>query len=405
MIRIVRVLTRLNIGGPAIHVSLLTTRLDPKAFSTCLVVGPSEPREGDLSSSLKGHPGRIVRLKSLRRSIRPPADLLSLVRLVKILKEEHPHILHTHMAKAGTVGRLAGIITNWRLGPKAGSRKKIILIHTFHGHVLKGYFPRWLSRLFLLVERWLAHRTDCLIAVSPTIRDELVKKGIGQESQWRVIPLGLELEGLSQLELPNGASPVRIGLIGRLVPIKNPSLFLRAVEQLVRQAPPIRALVMGDGPLYDKLREESRARGLTGMVQFTGWRDDPRSCYGELDVVCLTSFNEGTPATLIQAMAAARAVVATDVGGVRDLLGESTDGEMEIPPGGYRLLRYGILVNAGDLEGLVAALRRLIQDTPLRNSLGVAGRLQALKRFGAERLLQEISALYEQLCRRGPGAL
>ena len=199
--RIVRVITRLNIGGPALHASILSTQLDPDRFSTCLVVGEPDVTEGDLSQGVHGSQTRLRHLDTMARPIRPWADLRSFARLLRIVSMEHPHILHTHMAKAGALGRLAGLLYN-RFGPGRRPGARAVLIHTFHGHVLDGYFSPQLTMIFLMMERWLARRTDLLIAVSPTIRDELIRKGIGHPGQWRVIPLGLDLSALAQLPLP-----------------------------------------------------------------------------------------------------------------------------------------------------------------------------------------------------------
>jgi glycosyltransferase involved in cell wall biosynthesis len=388
----------LNIGGPALHIALLATRMDPNRFSTCLVVGETDPGEGEILPDLRGESARIVRIKGLRRAIRPWADLFALIRLVRILRKERPEILHTHMAKAGTLGRVAGMIHN-RMGGRSNGRGRSVLVHTFHGHVLEGYFSGWLSRFFLWIERWLARRTDCLIAVSPAIRDDLLEKKIGRPDQWKVIPLGLDLSALGRLPLPNGASPIRCGLVGRLVPIKNPSLFLEGICRFLERskAGAIQAMVIGDGPLRQGLEKEASLKGIERVVQFTGWQRDPVSYYEGLDVVCLTSTSEGTPVCLIEAMAAGRAVVATDVGGVPDLLEESREGGMEIPLGGFRLALRGILVRPGDAEGLGAALAALAQDPNLRRSLGQAGRSYALRQFDASRLLQDISSLYERV--------
>ena len=399
-IRILRIITRLNIGGPSIHATLLSTGLDPRAFSTCLVVGEPETSEGDLSELVHGPRVRLIRVKTLRRPIRPWADALSLVRLLQIVWQERPHVIHTHMAKAGALGRLAGLLYN-RFGPGRRPGARAILVHTFHGHVLEGYFSPPLSRFFIIIERWVGRRTDRLIAVSRTIREELLMKGIGRPAQWQVIPLGLDLSRLAQVPLPNGSSvPIRIGMVGRLVPIKNPQLFLDALHQLVSHVPhrSVVGRVVGDGPLRQELEREARRLGLDGVVQFAGWQRDLPSVYEGVDVVCLTSLNEGTPVALIEAMAAGRSVIGSDVGGVRDLLlepGEAVPGAID--HGRFHLTRRGILVRSGDADGLAASLELLVQDGALRTRLGEAGRAYALRVFGHHRLIQEISSLYEHL--------
>lgn len=396
--RILRIITRLNIGGPSIHATLLSTGLDPREFSTVLVVGEPQTGEGDLSALVDGPGVRMIRLKTLRRPLRPWADAVSLVRLLRIVWQERPHVIHTHMAKAGTLGRLAGVIYN-RLGPGRRPEARAVLVHTFHGHVLEGYFSPPLSRFFIIIERWVGRRTDRLIAVSRTIQDELLKKGIGRPTQWQVIPVGLNLSILARVPLPNGSSaPIRIGMVGRLVPVKNPRLFLEALHRLARHLPPSSVVgrVVGDGPLRPELERQARRLGLDGLVQFTGWQQQIAPVYEGLDIVCLTSLNEGTPVALIEAMAAGRPVVSTEVGGVRDLLREPGEAAPDaIGPGRFHLTRRGILVRSGDAEGLAAALERLAQDGALRTRLGEAGRAYALRVFDHHRLIQDISDLYD----------
>lgn len=395
-------LTRLNIGGPARHATLLSTQLDPQRFSTCLVVGEPDPTEGDLSGVVQGKGARVIRVKHLRRAIRPWADLLAFFRLLSIVWRERPQLIHTHMAKAGTLGRLAGLCYN-RLGPGRVPARRAVLIHTFHGHVLDGYFPAWLSRCFLLIERWLARRTDCLIAVSPTVQRELSAHGIGRAAQWRVIPLGLPLAPLADLPLSNGTQVVRFGLVGRLVPIKNPSLFLQAFQRVSRgqNDGSVEGLVVGDGPLRRMLEAEAQTLGLNRVVRFTGWQRDLPAIYGELEVACLTSWNEGTPVSLIEAMAAGRVVVATRVGGVADLLEPEGETPAPIPQAGFRVTDRGIVVRPGDAEGFANAMAVVANDVGLRRRLGEAARAHVVACFNQERLVRDIAALYEDLMRKG----
>ncbi len=400
-LRILRLLTRLNIGGPSRHVELLCTQLDPRAFTTCLVTGRSDPTEGDLAKQLNARGVRVVQLPQLRRPVHLVRDLVSFLRILRLIWRERPHILHTHMAKAGTLGRLGGVFYN-RLGPGRRADRRAALVHTFHGHVLDGYFSPWATRAFLAIERWLARRTDRLIAVSATVRDQLLAKGIGRPEQWQVIPLGLDLDALAQVPGHNGA-PAQVGLVGRLVPIKNPRLFLEALRRLAAEqaAPPIGGLIVGDGPLRPDLEHEAHRLGLAERVRFTGWQHDLCAVYRQLAVACLTSWNEGTPVALIEAMAAGRAVVATDVGGVRDLLDDAGTPREPIDPGSFRLARRGVLVRSGDAEGLANALRTVVQDEALRGRLGEAGRAYVLQHLTHARLVQDVTAVYETLGTRG----
>jgi glycosyltransferase involved in cell wall biosynthesis len=410
--KVLRILTRLNIGGPAIHALLLSTKLAPQRFPTCLVVGEPDATEGEVTELVQGDQKgegeagsnllKLIRVKTLCRHIRPLADLRSLICLLRIVWKERPQLLHTHMAKAGALGRLAGILYN-RFGPGRTTGKRAVLIHTFHGHVLDGYFSPWLAQLFVRIERWLARRTDCLIAVSQTIQRELCDKGIGRQDQWRVIPVGVDLSALAQLPVPNGSSPVRFGLVGRLVPIKNPSLFLQAFHRMRHQqsTDPSYGVVVGDGPLRDTVARQVRELGLERVVRLTGWQRDVHSIYGELEVACLTSWNEGTPVALIEAMAASRAVVATRVGGVRDLLETGVSPSTPIPWGEFRMTDRGVLVSPGDVEGLAKAMVRLGQDAALRRRLGEAARTYVVGRYSQERLLKDVTALYEELLGAG----
>ena len=396
--KIVRIVTRLNIGGPAIHVALLSTRLNAQQFSTCLVVGEPGSSEGDLRSLVQDHEARVVHLKMLRRPLHAWRDAMALGQLLRVIWQERPHIIHTHMAKAGALGRVAGLLYNrWGPGRRAGARA--VLIHTFHGHVLDGYFSPWLSRVFVRIERWLAGRTDCLIAVSQTVRNELVAKGIGRQDQWRVIPLGLDLSAFAQVPLSGGQSPVRVGMVGRLVSIKNPALFLQALSRLVQQrrGEAVHGLVVGDGPLRQALEQEAKHLGLGGIVRFAGWQQDLPSLYAELEVACLTSWNEGTPVALIEAMAAGRAVVATDVGGVPDLLDGEGQPHVPVASGTFRITERGILVQPGDPQGLTDALQVLASDPALRHRLGRAARTHVMQQFDPKRLLSDIAMLYEEL--------
>ena len=399
-IRILRIITRLNIGGPAIHATILSTKLDPQECTTCLVTGELEQGEGDLSDLVRTAAVRMVQLSNLRRPLHPWRDLVSFVQLARQIWQDHPQIIHTHLAKAGTLGRLAGLLWNG-VGPGRRPEERAVLIHTFHGHVLEGYFSPWLSRFFITIERFLAARTDCLIAVSPAIRDELLQLGIGRPEQWRVIELGLDLTPFAQLPMPDDNGTVRVGLIGRLVPIKNPALLLQALEQLARGAssPVASSVIVGDGPLRAELEREAHARGLQPHVQFTGWRRDLPSVYQDVDVVCVTSRNEGTPVTVIEAMAAGRTVVATDVGGVRDLLGAPEGSAQRIGPGGFEVTARGILVRSDDADALARALDAAAADGTLRRRLGESARAFAMQRYNANRLVREMMELYIAMSR------
>lgn len=398
-LRVLRIVTRMNIGGPALHVALLSNDLDPAGYTTHLVMGEPDATEGDLSALVRQPPVTVTCLKALRRPAHPGRDAIALCQLLRLVWQTRPQIIHTHMAKAGALGRLAGLLYN-HLGPGRLPGQRAKLVHTFHGHVLDGYFSPSVSRLFLGIERRLARGTDALIAVSETVRRELLGKGIGRPGQWRIIALGLDLSPLAALPYPTGDSPVRVGIVGRLVPIKNPHLFLEAFQALAGdgRGQALLGRVVGDGTLRPGLERRAQELGLDRLIHFTGWQQDPRTIYESLDAVCLTSWNEGTPVALIEAMAAGRAVIATDVGGVRDLLAAPEESAAPIAPGRFHVAQRGILIRPGDAAGLAAGLRHLTEQPGLRQQLATTGRGYVLSTFGRQRLLRAVASLYQELC-------
>ena len=368
---ILRLVTRLNIGGPARHALLLTRELSPE-FPTVLAAGRTGPREGELAD-----PQVNVRRVPLVREVSPTADARALAGVRRLLATSRPRILHTHMAKAGTVGRLAA----------RGVRTRPLTVHTFHGHVLEGYFSKPVERAFVAAERRLARSTDRLIAVSPQIRDQLLDLGIGTASQYEVVPLGLDLAPFLAVDGASGRlrgaigvpSPTPlVGIVGRLVPIKDVSTILAAMARLSGA----HLAVVGDGELRPALEAEAHRLGIAPRVHFTGWWDDVASAMADLDVVALTSRNEGTPVSLIEALAAARPVVGTSVGGVPFVVKEGTTGH---------------LVSAGDPAALADSIGGLLADPSLRREMGQRGRTDVRKRFGSGRLVDDMRGLYTEL--------
>ncbi len=375
---VLRIITRLNIGGPARHATLLSRGLEDEGFRSELVSGSETAREGRIEPI-----GITYRsIPSLKRAIDPVADLRTEVSLSRLIRDRRPDIVHTHLAKAGALGRLAA--------RRAGVP---VIIHTFHGHVLEGYFPRPVARAFVEAERRLARISDALLAISPLIRDQLLELRIGTPSQWHVIPLGLELDDLLTSTLSGDAARLRLGLlregplvgiVGRLVPIKNHNLFLDAAVRVASRRPDARFVVAGDGELRPEI--ESKAHRVLGnRVQFLGWITDLPALYASLDVVVLTSRNEGTPVVLIEAGAASRPVIATSVGGVPDVV---IDGET------------GFLVAAGDSEAVADRIVRSIANPERAGRMGRAGSAFVRERFSADRLVAETASLYRQLLAR-----
>lgn len=385
-IRVVRVIARLNVGGPALHATLLTERLDPARYDSLLVSGTEDPTEGNYLALQGKALARLSVLPALGREIRGGQDLAALARLVGLMRRVRPHVVHTHTAKAGTLGRLAAFLT-----------RVPVIVHTYHGHVFHGYFSPAKTRAFLAIERWLGRRTDCLLTVSESVRGELLRLGLGPPERLRVMPLGLDLDrflacearrGELRAELGLGEGAALVGIVARLVPIKAHEVFLEAAARLAALLPESRFLVVGDGERRPALEAEARRLGLGDRVRFLGWRRDLDRIYADLDVVVLTSRNEGSPVSLIEAMAAARPVVGTRVGGVPDLVEDEVTGR---------------LVPSSDAPALAEAVRALLADPTRRRELGQAGRRAVVAPFGAERLLADMDRLYAELLREKLG--
>jgi len=332
---------------------------------------------------------QTVYVADLVRPISPLNDLRALWRIYRILCRWRPDIVHTHMAKAGAIGRLAALAYN----RTAGRRHPARLIHTYHGHVFEGYFEARRTRIFLAVERWLARHTDVLIAISPRVRHDLLETyAIAREAQVRVVPLGFNLDRLAaidahdrtraraDLEIPDRA--IVVTTVGRLTAIKQHGLFLDMASRLGSRSDRFVFLIVGDGELRDDLERRAGELGLASSVRFLGWRGDLDRVYGATDVFALTSRNEGTPVALIEAMAAEVASVSTDVGGVRDVI---------TGPG------IGLLVPFGDADMLAEAVMRFADAPALRVEVGRRARAAVLERFHLDRLVADMTGVYNLL--------
>ena len=381
-VRVLRIIARMNMGGPAHHVAILSGRLDPDRYDTLLVAGRVGSGEASLADAAVQHGARLQELHALGPKIRPLADLRSLVELVRIVRGFKPDIVHTHTAKAGLVGRLAALTAR---------RPAPIVIHTFHGHVLEGYFDGVKERFYRLAENLLARRTDALVCVCEENRDDLLRLGVAGAARFRVVPLGLDLQPLLELD-PTPDPEARKALdaapgelvatfVGRLVRIKRVDLLLRAVALARAQGTGIRLAIVGDGPLRPQLENLAGELGIAESVVFTGYRRDLRPILAATDVAVLASDQEGTPVSLIEAAAAARPIVATAVGGVRSVVGDGS----------------GILVPRGDEAAFAAALREIARDEQHRIEMGLIARASAYPRFSSDRLVGEIVELYEEL--------
>ncbi|HEV2905069.1 MAG TPA: glycosyltransferase family 4 protein [Pyrinomonadaceae bacterium] len=404
--KILRIIARLNVGGPARHVVWLTDGLRAKGYDTMLVTGVVPPGEDDMTYFARsaGVIPHVIPQMSREISLR---DALASWKIFRLMLRERPDLVHTHTAKAGTVGRVAGLLYRW-LTPAAliGKPRACRFVHTYHGHVFHSYYGPAKTKLFLTIERALARLvTDRIIVVSEQQRREINEQfRVGRPEQFVVIPLGLDLSvfenwqlrrSVLRTELSIDDNALLIGIVGRLTEIKNHDFFLRVAKKLKESdlsRHSLRFLIIGDGKMRPQLEAAAEKFEISDDVIFLGTRNDPENFYPALDVVALTSHNEGTPLTLIEAMACARPVIATAVGGVVDLLGARlTDGD------GYTLCERGLSVESGDVEGFAEGLNRLVRDDGLRKELGRRGGEFVVRNYAKERLIDDISNLYEQL--------
>jgi glycosyltransferase involved in cell wall biosynthesis len=389
---VARVITRLNIGGPAIQAITLTTALERHGFATRLLHGRLGAGEGDLSNTLPPTANAVF-LPTLCRPVSPVDDVRTVVRLYREFRQLRPRVVHTHMAKAGLLGRLAATAYNWTRGSAPPAR----MVHTYHGHVLEGYFTPAISSLFLTLERLLARASDAIVAISPALQRELVDTyRIGRTRQYRVIPLGFDLtpfrsiddaaraDARARLALNDGI-PV-IATVGRLTAIKRHELFLEMVAHIKRRHSDIVALVAGDGERRHELQAYAQRLGLEGTVRWLGWRRDLATIYGATDVFVLTSRNEGTPVAIIEAMASGVATVSTDVGGVKDVIDSPS---------------VGVLVGSADAAALAEQVEALLANSAGRRQMGNTARQRVLERYGVERLVEDIARLYRDLLSGG----
>jgi glycosyltransferase involved in cell wall biosynthesis len=385
-IRVALVIARLNVGGPASHVIELAAGLPRDQFEVRLIAGREGPGEAGMHylAERMGIKPEILPQLSPRIG---PADLPAFLRLRAIFRDWKPDIVHTHTAKAGAVGRTA-----------ARSAGVPAVVHTFHGHVLRGYFSPPVELFFRSLERMLARLTDRIVTLSPALKADLIEMGIAGPEKIDIVPLGMDLDPLvrcsarreelrSELGIPPGKA--LIGIVGRMVPIKNHRLFLEAARSMVDSGNPAHFALVGDGELRESLQLLAGEMGIADRVHFLGWKQDMEPVYAAFDLLALTSDNEGTPVTVIEAMAAGVPVVATAVGGVPDVI---RDGET------------GWLVPPGDASALQRAMQAALRKDKSVEAVIARARREVLLRFGREQMISTMADLYRRLAARKENA-
>jgi len=381
-IPLLRLISRLNIGGTAIHTILVTEGMRDSAYRVHLVCGREDADEGNMLEYAADHGVRPIVVPELGRSIHPWRDAVALWKIYRLMKDIRPWIVDTHAAKAGTLGRIAAHF--------AGVP---VVVHTFHGHVLREYFGRFISWTFTRVERLLTRWTDRIIMVSRQGREELISFDVAPPERIEYIPLGLELDRLdaglgdgtrvrAEWGLP-GDVPL-VGIVARLVPIKGHAEFIEAARLVLERHQDVRFVIVGDGQLRGQLEAMVRRLGLEQRIIFTGFRQDLENVFAALDILVLTSHNEGLPVTVIEAMTAGRPVVATDVGGVSELV------EVGVT---------GFLVPDRNPAAAAERILYLLDHPDVGRRMGKEGRRRAVARFTKQRLVLDMLRVYDELLR------
>jgi glycosyltransferase involved in cell wall biosynthesis len=372
-IRVLRVIARMNVGGPAIQIAGLMTQIPKQEFSQLLVTGYCEEDESDY---LESHDIDIpiIRIKSLGRSLNLLNDVSALFAIRRIMKQYRPDIVHTHTAKAGLLGRLASIST----------LDRHIRVHTFHGHLLHGYFSNFKTQILVLIERLLARVTKAFVAVGDNVKRDLIFAGVGNLSKYTVIGPGLSLQPLpSRVDAGNtlkiDSGNFNVSWIGRAVKVKAPMKVIEIAQESSRLRLDINFLIVGDGPLIQPMKEEVRKNSLS--VSFLGWQNEIENILAISDIVILTSENEGTPVALIQAQMAGIPVITTNVGSASEVLIHGETGYCET---------YSAKV-------FVDRIRALKLDHKARQSFGKKAARFANNKFSLQTLIYSHTNLYKKL--------
>jgi len=399
MPRILRIHNRLIIGGPSINVTYLTKYMAPE-FETMLVIGGKDDHEQDAAHLTRDLGIEPVVVNEMRRSIDPRQDGIAYQKIKKIIETYQPHVVHTHAAKAGVIGRLA-----------AEACGVPVIVHTFHGHVFHSYFNKWRSNMFVQIERYLAKKSTGIVAISSSQKHELANVyNVCPEEKLEIIPLGLDLDKFSEKneERRNRfrrfyqieEDEIAIGIIGRIVPIKNHSLFVAAAKKVMEASDvKVKFIVIGDGDMRPQMETEFVAAGISyayypltrhkATAICTSWLTDMNEVLAGLDIVALTSNNEGTPVSLIEAQAAGKPIVATNVGGVADVV---VDG------------KCGYITEPGNADQFAEALLKLINCGGCRAMFGDYGKQHVSAQFSYRRLVNDMSGYYHRLIARSKKA-
>ena len=368
--KVMQIIARMNVGGPAVIVAELMRGLDKTKFEQILITGYCDETEADYLDEVATDI-KATRIAGLGRSVSPIADLTAFIGLIKTIREFKPDVIHTHTAKAGVLGRIASIIAG----------RGAVRIHTFHGHLLHGYFTGWKTQLVITIERILASKTHHLIAIGNEVKKDLIAAGIGNEAKFAVFFPGLpephtDSKAALRKELELDPSTIYCTFVGRLTQIKRPDRLLDIAAKMVEKKVDVHFLVAGEGELFEGCKKRAAAQNLP--VTFLGWRKDIAQLFAASDIAILTSDNEGIPLTLIQAAQAGLPIVAPAVGSIEDIVINEKTGFLTAPVA----------------SAMATALSSLIGDSALRNSMGAAGKARSHEYFSLERMLRDHTGIY-----------
>jgi glycosyltransferase involved in cell wall biosynthesis len=395
--KIFRLIARLNVGGPARHVVWLTKFLQNEEFNSVLATGTVPEGEEDMSYFATQNSVEPLFIPEMSREL-SPKDIISLWKVFKQIRREKPDVIHTHTAKAGTIGRIAGLLYRFTF-------HRVKIVHTFHGHVFHSYYGKRKTQVFLLIEKTLARfATDKIIVISEQQFNEIHEQfGVGKREQFEIIPLGIDLsafekaaekKNILRTEIGAKSDELLVGLVGRLTEIKNISMFLQVAKLYKESSSKVKLkfVIIGDGNVRNILENEAETLGIKDIVMFLGNRNDADIFYAGLDIIALTSLNEGTPLSLIEAMANGKSVISTEVGGVVDLLGK-----VKTEIGGFKIRVRGISVESNNTKGFLDGLLYLANSEKLQDEFSINGQKFVLENYSKERLLRDIATLYRKI--------
>ena len=372
-VKVMQIIARMNVGGPAVIVAELMRGLDKSHFEQILVTGYCDENEADYLDTV-AKDIKATRTAGLGRSVSLVADLKAFFGLVSLIRKFKPDVIHTHTAKAGVLGRLASLLAG----------RGAVRVHTFHGHLLHGYFSSSLTKLVILIEKFFAARTSVLIAIGSKVKDDLLAVGIGRSDKYRVFFPGLpapktgsKVEAQSALGI--SSEVLYCTFVGRLTQIKRPDRLLDVAAECKRRGIELRFLVAGEGELFESSKQRAMKEQLN--MTFLGWRSDIDQIFAASDIAILTSDNEGIPLTLIQAAQAGLPIVATNVGSISDIVINESTG-------------YLTETNAAEMAD---AIEKLVRDPQLRQMMGAAGKARAERYFSLDRMIKDHSDLYQSL--------